>query len=463
MGNESHTQENGAGTASNSRRHVLKAIGASGAVALAGCAGEGNGNGNGTGNGNGNGADDHAPIGNYPIEGDTAMYGWHGPLSGILAPDGEEQERGFELAIDHLNNGGGLVDHYDPLSGDGVLDYEIDYVTGDSAGDEETSIDNVERMIDRDNIQFWTGGVSSGVCQALQPIAQRERVIQLTSISHAGPITGENCERYSFRPSMSARTSAEALAATLPDLLGDDVDFFQIYLDYSYGISNRDSMTELMEGQGWNEIGQSAIAFGESDHSSQIADLDEADPDVLVFTTFGTAMADGISQMQEAGVAEDIDIVVPLLSAFSMEPAGGDAEGVIGTANWHPLRGDELSETFVDAYMDEYDELPGQAAYEVYDNVLHYSAAVENAGTFHPPTVVRELEEFEWNLAMGEMAYRECDHQASRPVYVCRGVSESEQQETGTYLELVEEVSPEDSSYDCDIEPAASCEMSEYE
>lgn len=449
MGRDSHTQEGrtGGSASSNTRRTLLKAIGASGAISVAGCLG----------------GDGEEPVGNYPIDGDTAMYGFNGPLSGILAPDGEEQERGFELAIDHLNNGGGLVDEWDLLSGDGVLDYEIDYVTGDSAGDEETSIENVNRMIDRDNIQFWTGGVSSGVCQALQPIAQQERIVQLTSISHASPITGSNCERYSFRPSMSARTSAEALASTLPDLLGDDLDFFQIYLDYSYGISNRDSMTELMEDQGWNEVGASAMPYGESDHSSQIADLDEADPDVLVFTTFGTAMADGLSQMQDAGVAEDIDIVVPLLSAFSMEPAGAAAEGVIGTANWHPLRGDAMSEAFVSAYEDEYGELPGQAAYEAYDNVLHYSAAVESAETFHPPTVVEELEQFEWELAMGEMAYRECDHQASRPVFVCQGVSEEEQQETGTYLELVEEVDPEVASYDCETVPASECEMSEYE
>ncbi|MFP8951933.1 substrate-binding protein [Natrialbaceae archaeon A-arb3/5] len=445
-GNSKQSIQSSDSSFSQNRRNVLKAIGASGAVAIAGCT-----------------SDEEVPVGNYPIDGDTVTYGFNGPLSGILAPDGEEQERGFELAIDHLNNGGGLVDEWDLLSGDGVLDYEVDYVVGDSAGDEEASIDNVNGFIDADDIVMFTGGISSGVDQALQPVAQQERVIHMASFSHAGPITGENCERYSFRPAMSARTSAEALAHALPDLLGEELDFYQIYLDYSYGISNRDSMRELMEGQGWNEIGTSAIAFGETDHSTQVADLGETDADVLVFTSMGDAMANGLSQIRDAGLMDDLEVVVPLLSAFSMEPAGEDAEGVLGTANWHPNRGDPLSDAFVEAYEDEYGMVPGQAAYEAYDNVLHFSAAVESAETFHPPTVVEELEAFEWDMAMGEMAYRECDHQASRPAYVVQGVSEEEQQEMGTYLELVEEVDADISSYDCDTVPASNCEMSEYE
>lgn len=458
MGNESHTQEKGAGTAWNSRRQVLKAVGASSAVALAGCTGGENGTG------------DEAPMGNYPIEGDTAVYGYHGPLSGALAPDGVEQERGFELAIDHLNNGGGWVDELDALSGDGVLGYEIDYVTGDSAGDEETSIDNIERMIDRDGIQFWTGGVSSGVCQALQPIAQREHVPFFSSISQDNEITGENCHRYHFRPSIGAELTARGLAEVLPDLLGEDREYYQIYLDYSYGISNRDSMQSYMEDYGWEEQGATAMPFGELDHSTAVADLDDSGADVLIYTTFGEAMANGLNQLDDAGLLDDLDIIIPLISAFSMEPAGGNAEGVIGATNWHANASDELdgqaaelSDIFVEEYQAEYGEMPGQAAMEVYDNVMVYSSAVESAETFHPQTVVEELEGFSWEHGIGAMEFRECDHQAQRPVYVCEGLSEEEQEETGLYLDLLEIVPGEDAIYDCDQFPASECDMPGYQ
>jgi ABC-type branched-subunit amino acid transport system substrate-binding protein len=160
---------------------------------------------------------------------------------------------------------------------------------------------------------------------------------------------------------------------------------------------------------------------------------------------------------------EDLNIAVPLLSAFSMEPAGEQAEGVVGTANWHPAGGTDLSDVFLEAFVDEYDYTPGQAAMEAYEACLHYSAAVEQNGSFQPVEVAETLETFEWEYAMGEMAYRECDHQATRPVYVVEGVDEDTYQETDIWLDLLEEIPGEDVEYSCDEEPASNCDMPERE
>lgn len=431
-----------------SRRDVLRASGAAGAVGLttiAGCTG-----------------DQDQPLGNYPVDGDTVGYGFNGPLSGILAADGEQQRDGFELAIEHLNNGGGLVDHIDELSGEGVLEYEVEGYTGDTEGDEDVAADTLDRMIDRDEIMFFTGGISSSVEVTSIPIAADNHVIHGAVFSHTGEITGEDCGPYTFRSAMSARTSAEALAQVLPNLFGEDQEFFQIYLDYAYGQSNRDHMQALMEEQGWTEVGTSAIAYGETDHETQIDELASEEPDVLVFTSMGDAMASGLSQLADRGF-EDLDVAVPLLSAFSMEPAGEAAEGVVGTANWHPAGGTDWSDDFTDAFEDEYGYTPGQAAMEVYDACLHYSAAVEETGSFHPTDVADTLETFDWEYAMGEMAYRECDHQATRPAYVVEGVDEETYEETGIWLDLVEEIPGSETEYSCDDEPAANCEMPERE
>jgi len=116
---------------------VIKAAGAAGTaglVGLAGCSG---------GGGGGGGRDSEYPkLGNYPIEGDTATFGFNVPQSGPYASEGEDELRAYELAVDHLNNGGGWVDsQFDDLSGDGVLDYEIGSVSGDTATDADTALE----------------------------------------------------------------------------------------------------------------------------------------------------------------------------------------------------------------------------------------------------------------------------------------------------------------------------------
>jgi len=65
-----------------SRRSILKQAGATGALGLAGtagCSGDGGG---------GDGDDEYPALGNYPIDGDTATFGFNVPLSGPYSSEG---------------------------------------------------------------------------------------------------------------------------------------------------------------------------------------------------------------------------------------------------------------------------------------------------------------------------------------------------------------------------------------
>jgi hypothetical protein len=88
-----------------------------------------------------------------------------------------------------------------------------------------------------------------------------------------------------------------------------------------------------------------------------------------------------------------------------------------------------------------------------------YSAAVEEAGTFHPPTVVRTLEDFEWSLAWGDANFRECDHQVERPWYLVQGVDDARAEELGIRTEVIQQTEP--LVYNCNEFPASNCAMSE--
>ena len=101
-------------------------------------------------------------------------------------------------------------------------------------------------------------------------------------------------------------------------------------------------------------------------------------------------------------------------------------------------------------------------AHLAYAQTLQYAAAVERAGTFYPPEVIRQLEGFEYdNIGMGAESMRGCDHQAQRDVPVVRGLPESEQAE-GQYFEIINVTSRDELGYACDAGPAAECELGEY-
>ena len=411
------------------------------------------------GNGS-NGEQEHEPVGNWPPEGDTITYGFNGPLSGALGPDGQDQQRGFDLAIKHLNNGGGLVDVAGPLSGDGVLGKQIEGVRADTAGNPETATSNIQGMIQQDNIQFWTGGMSSTVTIAMEAVAQRNYVPFMGGNSTSASISGENCSRYYFHPTFHAEIIGMSAGQLLPQELGEDNSLFHIYMDYSYGQSNRDAMEKYLVEQGpWTSAGAAAIAEGETDHQSQIQALQNSDASVVHFASFGEFAASGLSQMLESGVLENIEVFIPHVSAFTLDPMGTDAQGVYGMAPWHPSVDTEAANAFVESYEQEYNEVPNQSSLHTYESMMVYSMAVEDAGTFHPPTVVNNLETYEWNLAWGQSKFRTCDHQVERPWYLTRGVDDSRAEELGIRTELIETTEP--LVYDCSEYPASNCAMGE--
>ena len=458
--NENNTQ---------SRRDVVKALGGTGAVGIAGLAGclessDGGGGGGGGGDGS-DGGDEFPSLGNYPVEGDTVTLGFNVPQTGAYQEEGADELRAYELAVDHLNNGGGWVDTWDDLSGDGVNGYEVDYVTGDTATDADTARASAERMIQRDEVIMFAGGSSSAVAIAQQNLGQRENTIFMGCLTHSNDTTGQDCVRYGFREMFNAYMTGQALAPILSEEFGEGLDFYQLYADYTWGQTVQQSMRNFLTEQGWNEVDSVPTPLGTDDYSTFLQDARDSGADVLFLDHYGLDGSNSVSQAVDQGVDEEMEIVVPLYNVPMAAGASGSIEGVFGTDDWDANLDNEPTRTFVDAFEAEYDRVPSSVARLAYSGTLLYAAAVERAGTFYPPEVIRELESYEWdNGGIGEEVMREGDHQTMRDILVVRGLPESEQSpDDGEYWEVVEQSSyPDDVGYEPDSGPAAECELGEY-
>ncbi|PSQ23217.1 branched-chain amino acid ABC transporter substrate-binding protein [Halobacteriales archaeon QS_9_67_15] len=454
-----------------SRRRILKNAGAAGVAGLAGLSGcsEGGDGGDGGGDGGdgggdgGDGGEDYPSLGNYPIEGDTATFGFNVPQSGPYSSEGEDELRAYELAVEHLNNGGGWVDEWDDLSGDGVLDYEVDFVEGDTATDASTAEQSASRMVDRDGVIMFAGGSSSAVAIAQQGVAQDKKVMFTCCLTHSNDTTGRDCVRYSFREMFNAYMTGQALKPVLVDEYGDDLDFYQLYADYSWGKTVEESMRQFMTEAGWSEIDSVATPLDTSDFSSYLSEAQSSEADVLFLDHYGLDGANSLSDAVDAGIDEDMEIVMPLYNRPMAEAASSAIEGIFGTVAWDSQIDNEPSNSFTEAFGEAYDgRVPSGPAQLAYSGALQYAAAVERAGTFYPPEVIRELEGYEYdNIGMDEETMRACDHQAQRAIPVVRGLSESDQSD-GNYFEIVNITSRDDVGYGCDEGPAAKCELGDY-
>jgi len=450
-----------------SRRRILKnasAAGVAGIAGLSGCSEGGDGgDGDGGGGDGGDGGSDYPSLGNFPIDGDTATFGFNVPKSGPYSSEGEDELRAYELAVEHLNSGGGWVDEFEDLSGDGVLGYEIDYVEGDTATDASAADESASRMVQRDGVIMFSGGSSSAVAIAQQGVAQRQNVMFMSCLTHSNDTTGGDCVRYGFREMFNAYMTGQALTPVVTEEYGDDLDFYQLYADYSWGKTVEESIRKFFGEAGWTEVDSVATPLDTDDFSSYLSEAQSSDADALFLDHYGLDGANSLNQAVEAGIDQDMEIIMPLYNRPMAKAASSAIEGIYGTIAWDSQIDNEPSNMFTEAFGEAHDgRVPSGPAWLAYTSTLLYAAAVERAGTFYPPEVIRELEGYEYdNVGMGEETMRACDHQAQRAIPVVRGRAESDQSD-GNFFEIVDITSRDDVGYGCDEGPAADCELGEY-
>jgi ABC-type branched-subunit amino acid transport system substrate-binding protein len=283
-------------------------------------------------------------------------------------------------------------------------------------------------------------------------------------MTHSNDTTGKSCVRYSFREMFNAYMTGQALAPVLAEEYGENLNFYQLYADYTWGQTQQASMKKFFtEVGGWTQLDSVPTPLGTSDYSSYLSDVPN-DTDVLVLNHYGLDAANSLPQAIDAGLDQEMEIVVPLYNRLMSEAASDSIEGIFGTADWNWKLEDDYSTSFVEAFRSEYDKVPSYAARLAYTQTLQYAAAVERAGTFYPPEVIKQLEDYEYNNAgLGEENMRKCDHQAFRDVLVVRGKAAGDRESDADLLEIVSQTSRSELGYDCDSGPAAECELGNYE
>ncbi|WP_321111124.1 substrate-binding protein [Halorussus salinisoli] len=431
-----------------SRRDVVKMAGATGLSGL-GVAGSAS-------------AQEYPPIGNFPVQGNPT-FGFTVPQSGPYSSEGQDELRAYQLAVDHLNNGGGWVDNWSDLTGNGVLGNQVESVSGDTATDADTARQTARRMIQRDQAIMLSGGSSSAVAIAIQELCQREKVQYMCCLTHSNDTTGKSCVRYSFREMFNAYMTAQALVPPVIEEYGENNSFYQLYADYTWGQTVQSSMSQFFGEAGWNELDSVATPLGTKDFSSYLQQVPRDEADVLFLDHYGLDGSNSLTQAKEMGLDQDMEIIVPLYNRPMAQAAGGAIEGVYGTVAWDSQIDNPPSNQFTQVFQNQYDRIPSGVAQLAYAQTLQYAAAVERAGTFYPPEVIRQLEGRQYdNIGMGQETMRACDHQAQRAVPVVKGLAESDQQQ-GQFYEIVNVTSRDQLGYGCDEGPAAECELGPYE
>ncbi len=390
-------------------------------------------------------AENYPPLGTWPAgsSGSSVFIGITVPRTGTYAVQGEGELKGLQLAVEHINSGDPLIKMISPKTTKGVLGKQVKYGVANSEAKPNTAVQEQSRFISENKAILMAGASSSSVAVALNKLAQRERVLYAVGVSGSNDTTGKDCSRYSFRQCFYGQTAAAALSPVLIKSIGRNKKAAYLTPDYTYGHTVQHSMEDYLNREGgWTTVTNQVAPLGAPDYSSYLLNIANSGAEVLLNINWGHDAVLSIQQAQHFGILPKQQLVIPYQIPFLTKEVGPQImTGVYAATDfWWTLEDKyPLAKLFVAAFDKKYGSKPDWGANNSYMQLAMWAEAVERAGTFYPPEVIKAYEAGKHvQSTVGEVYFRAEDHQLVRPVIIVRGKKPADMKSPDDYWEVTE-------------------------
>jgi branched-chain amino acid transport system substrate-binding protein len=262
------------------------------------------------------------------------------PLTGVAALGGKTSLIGVQMAVDRINNSGGL------------LGRPIDLIPADDQSNPASGRRAVERLVTEDNIDFHVGGFLSNVCLACGPVWIEHQVVNMIGVCLDTTLTTSHCNRYTFRPYDFAPAQAKAFAPYLVKELGKK--WHIVYADYAWGQSTREAYTHEIASNGGEVVGTTGIPLGTPDMTPFLSKIN-GDFDGLLYIFFGGDAINVVNQSYDLGLARKYKRAGDgAVTVGSQLPAmGKKIEGFVAIDRYVPVFDEPLDTPYLHRFFDQ--------------------------------------------------------------------------------------------------------------
>jgi urea transport system substrate-binding protein len=300
----------------------------------------------------------------------TVKVGVLQSLSGTMAISEVPLQDAELLAIAQINAKGGL------------LGKQIIPVSEDGASDPSTFAQKASKLIEQDKVVTVFGGWTSSSRKAMLPVFQRLHSLLWYPVQFEGNECSPNIMYSGAQPNqqaLPALTWAEQKGYKKIFLLGSD---------YVYPRTANLILKKHIAHDGLTLSGEEYVPLGGTDFSSIVAEIQKAQPDIIINTLNGDSNVSFFKQMAAAGLTPD---KLPVMSFSIAEPeakAMGPSllAGSYTSWNYYQSLPGPDNAAFVAAFKAKYgaDSVVDDPMVHGYVDVMEWAAAVKKAGSFDP-------------------------------------------------------------------------------
>ena len=273
---------------------------------------------------------------------DTVKIGAVYPLSGNSASAGEYSKMAMEVGVDVINNGNADLAKIMPLAKGGGLPglkgAKIQLIFADNQGTPAAGQNQTLRLITEEKVAAVIGAYQSGITLTASAIAERYGIPFLTPESVAANLT-ERGFKWFFRVTPVAADFAKIYYEFLKDMKAAGVKTDSVALVHDnteYGTSVSSVITSVFKDNGQSIALDIAYAVNATDVQSQILQLKEKKPDVVIMIAYAS------DAILYAKTMQALDYKPPMIiaddSGYSdpsfIKSVGKISQGVLNRSSW---------------------------------------------------------------------------------------------------------------------------------
>ncbi|MFI7153075.1 ABC transporter substrate-binding protein [Nonomuraea sp. NPDC050022] len=329
-------------------------------------------------------------------------------LTGNYTPLGSEDKKAVELAVEQINNGGGL------------LGRKVELVARDDKTAPDQGIVAYNQI--KGEIDALIGPVFSNSALAIEPLAQRDKMPYLSLAPAQEQV--EPIKSYVFvtpaLSSMYAERYLQYLQATGLKTVAVAYDSKS-----AYSVSGHKAMVALAPKYGVKIAVDEPYETTTSDFSPLFTHVRGSAAEALVFWGSGAPGVTAAKQYAAAGLKVPLFLTASQASKLWLEPMGAAAEGMtvqsaIGVVGEQLPDGKQkqVIEQMAKPYQQKYGYPPPQFAQDGYSASLLLFEAIKKAGGTDKAKIQQALETMDLVTPNGRFRYSPTDHSGLSPEYI---------------------------------------------
>lgn len=309
---------------------------------------------------------------------DMINIGEYESLTGSEATFGQSSHNGLVLAVEEVNNSGGL------------LGKKINLITEDNQGKPSETQTVVQKLINRDKVVAVIGEVASSRSKAGAPICQAAKVPMITPASTNPEVTtiGDYIFRVCFidpfQATVMSKFAINSMKVTKIALLIDQKNA------YSTGLA--DNFRQVYTGMGGQIVEEQRYSAGDKDFKAQLTAIKAKNPEAIFIPGYYTDV--NLISIQ----AREIGLTCPLFGSDGWESEklteGKAKDALEGSFFSTHVSADDpspLIQNYIKKYKAKYNKEPDAMSFLAYDAGMILFDAIKKANSTEGEKIKNEL------------------------------------------------------------------------